>query len=353
MKKILLLFAAILVIVPLAAQGIAFDDLTFQQALNRAKAEDKLVFMDCYTTWCSPCKYLSEQVFTQIEVGDFFNKNFINLKMDMEKGEGRELLARFEIKAYPTLLLIRPDGTLQHRILGSMDARALITAVQEGMDEKSSFTFLEKEFDNGNRDPKLVGRYFAMLVKNKINDKAQQIANELYASIPPERLIGEEFWFLFSTPALNGWKSERCTFLIANKSQFDRTVGKSDVDAVLYEICTDLLRWIFWDSDKGFTLAYLPEFMTEVNAIEFEGRSKVNTEAEFAQALSVMDGPRMLHIYREKGKDISPLGGCMTMMALIASQKSQIDENKFPEVLELIHLIEQDRAETTKNQNFN
>ena len=58
------------------ADGIAFRVLSFSEALKRAEVEDKLLFVDCFTTWCGPCKYMSETVFKQEKVGDFLNLNF-------------------------------------------------------------------------------------------------------------------------------------------------------------------------------------------------------------------------------------------------------------------------------------
>ena len=54
-------------------EGIHFEPLTFEQAKAKAKAEKKLIFMDCYTSWCGPCKYMTEQVFTRKEAGTYFN----------------------------------------------------------------------------------------------------------------------------------------------------------------------------------------------------------------------------------------------------------------------------------------
>ena len=61
------------------------------EALAKAKAENKLVFMDCYTSWCGPCKYMTETIFPQEKAGEFFNPKFVCVKFDMEKGEGKEL----------------------------------------------------------------------------------------------------------------------------------------------------------------------------------------------------------------------------------------------------------------------
>jgi thiol:disulfide interchange protein len=118
---------------PAFAQGILFEETTFEEALAKARAENKLLFMDCYTEWCGPCKIMSRSVFTREEVGDFFNANLINLKVDMEKGEGIALAKRYGIKAYPTMLLLRPDGTLQHSLVGALDAMTLLERVQAGM----------------------------------------------------------------------------------------------------------------------------------------------------------------------------------------------------------------------------
>ena len=47
-----------------------------------------MIFLDAYASWCGPCKMLQKNVFTKKAVGDFYNSKFINVKMDMEKGEG-------------------------------------------------------------------------------------------------------------------------------------------------------------------------------------------------------------------------------------------------------------------------
>jgi len=99
MKRIALLFL-IVFSASLYAQedGIKFSkDSLLSDALARSKKEGKLVFIDCYTSWCGPCKYLAKEIFTQKEVGDFYNSHFINLSFDMEKGEGIKIRTKYAV----------------------------------------------------------------------------------------------------------------------------------------------------------------------------------------------------------------------------------------------------------------
>lgn len=94
-------------------QGIVFmDNKPWDEVLQEAKKQNRLIFMDCYTVWCGPCKGLSQDIFPQKQVGDFFNAHFVNVKYDMEKGDGKMLREKYKeyIIGFPTLLLIDSDG---------------------------------------------------------------------------------------------------------------------------------------------------------------------------------------------------------------------------------------------------
>ena len=69
-------------------RSIVFREGNWEKILKQAKKEKKLIFVDCYTSWCGPCKMLAKNVFTQDKVADFYNTEFVCVKMDMEKGEG-------------------------------------------------------------------------------------------------------------------------------------------------------------------------------------------------------------------------------------------------------------------------
>lgn len=92
--------------------GINFHQGSWKEALELARKEGKLIFLDISTSWCPPCKMLKENTFPNKEVGNFYNANFINVAVDGEKGEGVTLARKFNISAYPTLMFINPEGKI-------------------------------------------------------------------------------------------------------------------------------------------------------------------------------------------------------------------------------------------------
>ena len=116
-----------------AESGIHFHHGTFAEALAIAKAENKLVFVDAYAQWCGPCKMMQYKVFPNAEVGKYFNANFVNIKMDMEKGEGRTKARDWGIRGYPTLIVFNADGKQVYRVMGGLYAPDFIKFGKSGV----------------------------------------------------------------------------------------------------------------------------------------------------------------------------------------------------------------------------
>lgn len=108
------------------AAGIQFEEGSWNEVLAKAKKENKPIFVDAYAVWCGPCKYMSYNVFPDAAVGEFYNKNFINYKFDMERGEGPKFASDYQVRAYPTFLFIDGDGKVQYRTLGGKQIDAFI-----------------------------------------------------------------------------------------------------------------------------------------------------------------------------------------------------------------------------------
>jgi thioredoxin-related protein len=139
MKKIWLLILPLLLSITAIAndgntgKGIHFSKLTWKETLAKAKKENKMIFVDVYTTWCGPCKLLKKNTFPDKALGDYFNKNFINIAIDAEEGEWIKFAEQNNIQGFPTLLIIDKNGNEAGRTMGYMPAAQLL---QFGKDVK-------------------------------------------------------------------------------------------------------------------------------------------------------------------------------------------------------------------------
>ncbi|HCR74879.1 MAG TPA: disulfide isomerase [Chryseobacterium sp.] len=153
MKKIisgLLLFSAI---TAFAQEAIKFEELPFKDLIAKAKKEKKIVFLDAYASWCGPCKMMERNVFTQKSVGDYFNANFVNARFDMEKGEGRDIAAKYGVRSYPTYLFLNGDGELVSQNFGYMEESMFLTMAQDVNSPNNKKGSLKERFAKGEKDP--------------------------------------------------------------------------------------------------------------------------------------------------------------------------------------------------------
>lgn len=149
MKKLLLFVPVLIVVALLAAkapdkssssEGIQFFEGTWKQAQEKAKKEHKLIFLDIYATWCGPCKLLKKNTFPNKEVGEYFNKNFVNITLDGEKEDGAMLAQKYQIPGYPTLLFINEKGDVVLGYPGYIPADGLLKMGKDALDKHKGKT---------------------------------------------------------------------------------------------------------------------------------------------------------------------------------------------------------------------
>lgn len=118
---------------PRRDNGINFYDRSWQEVLQKARTEHKLIFLDVYASWCGPCKMLRRQTFTDREVGDFYNSNFVNASFDGEKDDGVMLARKFRVEGYPALFILDGDGNILSSTMGYQSPRELIKFGRQAM----------------------------------------------------------------------------------------------------------------------------------------------------------------------------------------------------------------------------
>jgi thiol-disulfide isomerase/thioredoxin len=211
------------------AQGIEFGH-DLGEALKKAKAEKKLVFVDFYTSWCAPCKVMTAEVFPLPNVGTYFNSNFISCKVQCDdKGIGVELGNKYKIIAYPTLMFLNGDGELVHSFVGSTSGNGLIEAAKVALNPDKNLLSAIKQWDSGDRSKEFVASYFAKLKKvyqyEKYTNDFNAYFNKLSANEKTDKSTFDLIKLVNPAPF-----SPIFEYIEKNRNGYAKTIGVEVVD---------------------------------------------------------------------------------------------------------------------------
>lgn len=239
MKKNLLLYFFVLCTISGWAQiplkkGIEFYQGTFKELLNEARQKDKMIFIDVYTDWCGPCKYMDKFVFTEPMVAARYNPNFLSYRLNAEKGEGIALAKKYGINAYPTFLFLNNRGYLVHKVVGEKEkdpfAGIAEQALKHGADP-NNLGNLEKKFKEGNRSAVFLKNYLNRL--NEMGIDNSSVLDEYFKTIP-SRQLQEDSTLLYLANQVTGTRTVALTHLQINYDQLS-LASKEKVTPVLFE----------------------------------------------------------------------------------------------------------------------
>ncbi len=279
MKKIIL-FIIVLVVVTVSAvaqnRNINFEQTKeWKKIVKKAKKEKKLIFVDCYTSWCGPCKMLARDVFTKDEVADFFNAHFVNAKFDMEKDtDGIMLKKQFDVKFFPTLVFVDPEsGEILHRLVGAGRPEWLITGGKLALDPNNNLRSLMKRYESGEREPELIRDYADALFSAYSRDEAVRVACEYLDPLPLDSLMSAENWALIKRVVTD----PLCPLLkrtMREREKFYLLLGQKEVDNKLEKVINTAVRELTkWNPDlkgvKPFNEKGNQELINYLKSIDF------------------------------------------------------------------------------------
>jgi thiol-disulfide isomerase/thioredoxin len=187
-----------------------FAELTYEQALAKAAAEKKLVFIDFYTTWCGPCKKLDAVTWRDAGVIGVLKATAISLKLDAEKHP--ELAKKYAVKSFPTLLILKADGSVLDRLVGFKEPAEFIRAYEASRQGKTALIQAEEAVQRANAgtDPKAkVDARYDLARQLVIAGKAEEALREYLwlfdvGMIEAESFYGVRLSFLLSDLAALG-----------------------------------------------------------------------------------------------------------------------------------------------------
>ena len=254
MKKITLTLLTLVATLTMMAQGIAFepDGTTLEQASEKAKKENKLIFLDCYTSWCGPCKKMARDVFPQEQVGAYMNPKFVSIQIDMESEYGAPLAKKLQIQAYPTFVIFNAYAQEIGRFLGGSEAEEFIKSVEEKSKDNSSAE-LQARWQNGDRDPQFLQDYLASLSASYKNDEASLVAEAILEGKESTFAADEKLRMIFMRNITNPF-SKAFIYTAKNPADLKAQIGDMPVEMKIKNVLETYPRQIIDEHDGTATL---------------------------------------------------------------------------------------------------
>lgn len=244
------LFFILLTIVPMSIfaqkqnKGIHFiHGQHWKSILAQAKKEHKFIFVDCYTTWCGPCRNMSTNIFTQDKVGTFFNKSFISFKAQIDStaednAEIKMLYAdfasinnKYQISVYPTYLFFNPNGELVHKFVGSMPADDFMKKAQNALSPSTQYYSMVKQFNQHTKDSSFLKKL--MLSASEANENASAYF-EAYVKTQPTMFTKENVSYLdMFTEDVN---SAAFKIILNNQKEYDKIQGSGKANDLIVRV---------------------------------------------------------------------------------------------------------------------
>lgn len=163
---------------------ITFEHGTLDEALKKAKEAKKPLFVDVFAVWCGPCKQMAATAFVDPEVTAFYNSNFISLKLDGEKNDGPEVMHKYGISAYPTLLYFNANGELVAKVVGGQQAKQLLAKGKEVLNPEGNPVFLANKTYQKSKKKREDLKAFVKVLSDNEHDSLTKYAAEYYQKYP-------------------------------------------------------------------------------------------------------------------------------------------------------------------------
>lgn len=219
-----------------SAKGIQFlHASSWQEAKAKAKAENKYIFVDAFTTWCGPCRYMSNNIFPQEAVGAFYNANFINLKVQLDTSsndneavkswyaDAHDIMKIYQVNVFPTFLFFDPNGNLVHRSIGSSEAPAFIAKGKDALNPETQYYTLLQRYQQGEKEPRflkqlaIAARFaYDLETGNKVFDAYYATQTDFFSKENAELLD-------LYTSAIT---DKGFTLLLNHQTKYDAAIGK-------------------------------------------------------------------------------------------------------------------------------
>ena len=232
MKKFFLvfLFIAVLAISDSFSQNrkIQFVEKPWQEILETARKENKLIFLDAFASWCGPCKWMAANIFTNDSIADYFNNTFICVSIDMEKGDGVQLRNKYQVRYYPSLLFINAEGEMVHEKVGA--ARTIQDYISMGkiaLDPNENLSSYLNRYNAGESSEPFFQTLLLRLADAYL--PVQPVLQKYFSGRTDAEMLSGHTWSVINN-FVNDMNMPQFDYLVKHQHEYGKLIGKDSVD---------------------------------------------------------------------------------------------------------------------------
>jgi thiol-disulfide isomerase/thioredoxin len=273
-------------------RSIRFVEKPWSEILAAAKQENKLIFLDAYTTWCGPCKWMAAKIFTNDTIADYYNTTFICAHFDMEKGEGLELARVYQVRAYPTLLFLNGAGELIHLRVGApQKVKDYFDMGKIALTPGEGFGAYMKKYQEGNRDPYFIMKFFDRLqgAYMPINEPLSQY----FASQKEADLLNRANWDMLYRYVYD-IDSKEFNYLLKHHKEYEKRYTKDSVSAKISGVYSQALTTL--SRNMSFNEASYNQLKQKMRDSGYESAEKVIFTGDLNLYQSKSDSEKFINL---------------------------------------------------------
>lgn len=238
MKK---LFLAVIMMVSSLAVMAQVENFkgNLSEAIAKAKAENKKVMLIVSTTWCGPCKMLANNIFPTPVSGNYINPRFVVIKYNVDVADPDNVSKLFDVKAYPTIVILGDSGKEITRLLGgAKDAEGFNDRLEVAL--APGKTYVERKALN-DVDKSNVANYIKFLKEDVYkSEEADILFRDLFAS----RTVAENFtpdWVDYYKKNVNSIDSPVFKTMLEKSAEVIEVMGKENYDKFMKNKANDFI----------------------------------------------------------------------------------------------------------------
>jgi thioredoxin-related protein len=177
------------------SSGIHFvTEISWEDIKAKAKMSNKYILVDCYTTWCGPCKRMDREIFPNANIGELVNSKFISYRAQMDSStfdqpyikkryrDSEKLKNNYNITVFPTYLFFDPNGNLVNKSYGFKTVKQFSDLINSSLNPETQYFTIKEKYYKGELNCSLL---------NYLSQTASSLRDNLFADSVARRYIKE------------------------------------------------------------------------------------------------------------------------------------------------------------------